>query len=326
MLINYLFITLSGFFLGMFFIFILKRFILIHKKLNSKGIPLIGGIGMGLSFVSVSFVGSFLFQGLSKETIGIIASSIIMLVFGVIDDLKELSVIAKFLVQIIATSLLILFGIRTQIIYIGNIVNIIITFIWVIGVTNAFNHLDVIDGLAGSTAMIVSLAFFTVSLLNGDVRTVILTLALTGAIVSFLVYNLPPAKVYMGNAGSHFLGFILAAIALVISYAPLERKIALFSPILILGLPIYDTFFLMWIRVRKKRSIFKKSNDHLALRFLALGYSRRRVLLTMLTLCLFFSICGILVSQLSNLLGITIIASAILMTFVLTNKMSKVQI
>ena len=128
----------------------------------------------------------------------------------------------------------------------------------------------------------------------------------------------------MGNSGSHFLGFILAALALVISYAPLEREIALLSPLLILGLPIFDTGFLIWARLIKKRLPFKKSNDHPALKFLALGYSQKKALLVMLSLCLFFSLCGILLSQVSNLFGITIITFVILVSLVLTKQMGKV--
>lgn len=279
---------------------------------------------MGLSFLLASLLVFFVYRSLPQEVVGIIITSLIMLIFGVIDDLRELSIPAKFLVQIIAISLLIFFGIRTQIVYIGNIANIIITFIWVLGITNAFNHLDVIDGLASGTALIVSLAFFVISFLNGDIKTVILSLALAAAAFSFLIRNLPPARIYMGNSGSHFLGFVLAAIALVISYAPLERKIALLSPLLILGLPIFDTAFLILMRIAKKSLPFKKSNDHLALRLLAIGYSKKKTLLTMLSLCLFFSLCGILLSKVSNLFGITIIGFVVLVSLVLTIKMSKI--
>lgn len=326
MLINNVLIVLNGFLVGVVFLFLLRKLARRCKVLIPQGIPLTGGIAMGLSFMIACWVGFSPYGGLSPEIKGIIIPSFILLVFGIIDDWKELSIITKFSVQIIATSLLILFGIRTQIVYIGNLANIIITFIWVLGMSNAFNHLDVLDGLASGTALIVSLTFFIISFLNGDVRTAILTLALTGAVISFFIYNLPPAKIYMGNSGSHFLGFILAAIALAISYAPLERKIALLSPILILGLPIFDTAFLILARIMKKSLPFKKSKDHLALRFLALGYSRKKVLLTMLALCLFFSLCGILVSQVSNLVGIIIIVFVVLLSLTLTKKMTKVTV
>ncbi len=281
---------------------------------------------MGLSFIFACLVAALFYQNFSQEAKAIFAASFIMLVFGVIDDWKELSILAKFLVQVIATSLLILFGVRTQIIYIGNLANIIITFIWVLGITNAFNHLDVIDGVAAGTALIVSLAFFTISILNGSIENAILSLALSSAISGFLIYNLPPAKVYMGNSGSHFLGFTLAAVALIISYASLERKIALLSPVLILGFSIFDTGFLIMARIMKKSLPFKKSNDHLALKFLALGYSKKKVLLIMLGLCLFFCLCGILLSQVPNLVGIIIIIFVGFVSLALTKKMIKVEV
>ena len=324
MLINYLLVLLSSFMLGIFFITILKKSSLKYKLLIPKGIPLIGGIGISLAFTLVLLLSSLSHGALSKEIIGLVLSSSMMLIFGVVDDWHELSIWAKFLVQIIATGLLVLFGIRTQIIYIGNLVNIIITFIWVLGITNAFNHLDVMDGIASGTAIIVSSAFFVIAVLNADTRTAILSLTLIGAIFGFFLYNFPPAKVYMGNSGSHFLGFTLAAIALIISYAPLERKVALFSPLLILGLPIFDTSFLILIRIIKKNLPFKKSNDHLALRFSALGYSKKGALFIMLGLCLFFCLSGITVSQVSNLWGIGIVAFTFFVSLVTTIKMSKV--
>jgi UDP-GlcNAc:undecaprenyl-phosphate GlcNAc-1-phosphate transferase len=128
----------------------------------------------------------------------------------------------------------------------------------------------------------------------------------------------------MGNAGSHFLGFTLAAIAMIISYAPLERKVALVSPILILGFPIFDTAFLILIRWKNKRPILKKSKDHLSLRFLNLGYSKRKALIYMLLLGILFSFSGILVSQLTNQLGVCVIAVVLIIALALTKRMSKV--
>lgn len=326
MSINYLLIVLIGFLAGILFVFLLKKLALKYKLLISQGIPLVGGMGMWLSFILVCLFGFSLYGSLSKEAIGIIISSVIMLVFGIIDDWRELSILAKFLVQIIAISFLIFFGIRTRIVYIGDLLNIIITFIWVIGITNAFNHLDVIDGLASGTAIIISFTFFIISLLNGDIKSAVLSLSLAVTSFSFLIYNLPPARVYMGNSGSHFLGFVLAAIALIISYAPLERKVALISPLLILGLPIFDTAFLILMRVGKKRLPFKKSNDHLHLRFLALGYSKKKTLLAMLVWCLFFCLCGVTVSQFSNSWGIVIVVIVVLASLILAKKMSRVTI
>lgn len=324
--INYFLIILVGLSVGIPFTSLLKKISLRYNLLIRQGMPLIGGIGIWLSFTMTYLLIFFLYGSFSKEIIGIIVSSFIMLIFGIVDDWRELSILAKFLVQIIATSLLIFFGIRTQIVYIGGLINIVITFIWVIGITNAFNHLDVIDGLAGGTTVIVSFAFFIISVLNGDVKAAVLSLSLAVASFGFLFYNLPPAKLYMGNCGSHLLGFILAAIALIISYAPLERKVALISPLLILSLPIFDTAFLIFMRISKKKIPFKKSSDHLPLRFLALGYSRKKALMIILVWCLVFSLSGVAVSRVGNSLGIGLTAMVILISLMMLRKMGKVMV
>lgn len=319
-------IPLSAFLLSLSFTIIFKRVSLKLKILAVQRIPLVGGMAIVMSFISVSLL-SFLFcHNLSKEIIGIITASAIMVGFELVDDWRELSVMAKLVVQIIAASFLVIFGVRTQIVYIGNLLNIIITFIWIVGITNAFNHLDIMDGLAGGTAAIIGLGLFIIAALNADITSVILSLALSGAVLGFLIHNFPPAKVYMGNSGSHFLGFVLAVIALLISYAPLERKIALFSPLIVLGLPIIDTVFLILIRISKNKLPFKKTNDHLALRFLALNYSKKKTLAIMFSWCLFFCLCGVIVSRVPNFLGIGIIFIAVLAGFILMKESRKIVI
>ncbi len=317
----YALIFLSTFAAGVLLTLLFRKISLSRNILIAKnGVSLAGGIGIAVGFLAFYYLFS-LVLGL-KLNIKIILPSFVMLIFGIFDDWRELSVLTKFAVQIASTLILVLLGVTTKIVYIGEPVNLFITFLWVIGITNAFNHLDVLDGLAGGLAVIICAAFSVVSFLGGGFDFSFLFLAFIA--LGFLVFNYPPARIYMGNSGSHFLGFILAAIALAISYAPLERKIALFSPLLILGLPIFDTAFLILMRIRQGRSALKKSNDHLALRFLALGYSKKKTLLSMLSLCLFFSLCAILVSQLSNLFGSTIIAFVLLVSLGLARKMSRV--
>lgn len=304
MLTNYFLAFLSSFILGLISIFLFKKLSLRYKLLMPKGVPLIGGIAIGLAFCLGFLLGTGARLGVFVPLTGLFLGSLIILIFGVVDDRRELSVGAKFCVQITATAVLIFFGIRTQIVYIGAVANIIITLIWFLGITNAFNHLDVMDGLASGSAIIVSLAFFIVSALNGDALIAVLALSLCGAASGFFLYNMPPAKIYMGNAGSHFLGFVLAAIALMAHYAPLERKIALLSPLLILGFPIMDTAFLIMARISKKQLPFNKSNDHPALKFLSLGYSRRTALGVMFYFCFLFSASGVLLSHANGILSI----------------------
>lgn len=324
--INFLVIALCACFLSLFSALLFKKISAARKILIPGGVPVIGGVAIGLSFISASALGFFIFRYSSKEAVGIVVASFVMLVFGIIDDWKELSIRAKFLAQIIATAVLIIFGVRTQIVYIGHPANIAITFIWIIGITNAINHLDVIDGLAAGTVIFAALALFAVSIFNADIEAAILSMAVAGAAAGFLFYNFPPAKIYMGNSGSHFLGFVLAAIALIISYAPMGRKIALLTPVLILGLPIVDTAFLILVRILKKSLPFKKSNDHLALRFLALGYSKKKALMVMVGLALFYSLLGVLLSRASFVFAASIIIVSVLTAAMLTVKMGKARV
>jgi UDP-GlcNAc:undecaprenyl-phosphate/decaprenyl-phosphate GlcNAc-1-phosphate transferase len=322
--LEFVFAGLISFLLGLAILFWLKRSAIKHKFLAPAGIPFVGGIAIGLSFFLVCLL---IFSGAMVNQIkGILLASLIIWAMGIFDDLRELSVAAKLSVQIIATALLVIFGVRTDIVYLGDTVNIIITFIWVIGITNAFNHLDIIDGLAAVTAVIIAFAFLIISSLNGDFNSVILSLVLIGGVLSFLLRNLPPAKVYMGNSGSHFLGFILAAIALLISYATLEKKAALLSPLVILWLPVFDTTFLVFTRIRKRKMPFNKSNDHLVLRLISLGYSKKKSLLIMSGLGLFFPLCGVMLSRADNLSGLAIFGLILLVTLYVSYRMGGIKV
>ena len=319
----YIYLFVLSMLLGLFFISIFKRLVLKIHKLITNGIPLVGGISIGSAFLITVLMGFSLIGQMDKKIWGIIFASLFMLLSGVYDDLKAISIFNKFVVQIIATFILVIFGIRTEIAGIGEIPNLLITFFWIIGITNAFNHLDIMDGLCGGVGFLVGISFLIIAILNFQTNVFIITLAFLGALLGFLRYNLPPARIYLGNCGSHFLGFILSAQAIILSYAPVERRVALLTPILLLGYPIYDTSFLILMRLRNKRPIFRKSKDHLALKFLNRGYSVKRIIIYFYLLSLLFCICGILVSQLPNLLSISLIVLLALFILILTLRFLK---
>ncbi|MCM8779668.1 MAG: undecaprenyl/decaprenyl-phosphate alpha-N-acetylglucosaminyl 1-phosphate transferase [Candidatus Omnitrophica bacterium] len=321
MLIDLFFIVLGAFLLAASLVVALRRFSLKKNVLVRHGVSVLGGAAVGLAFIFACILGFLRESNFSWETAGIIVSSSIMLIFGLLDDWKELSVVNKFAVEFLATFCLIAFGVRTHIVYLADTGNIIITFIWVIGITNALNHLDVVDGVAGAITLSAAAAFFVISLLVANTQIQIMTLALLGAVLGFMLFNFPPAKIYMGSSGSHFLGFVLAAISLAIGYADLGREIALLSPLLILGFHIFDTTFLIVVRTSQGRSAFKKSDDHLALRFLKLGFSKRKTLLLMLGLSLVFSFAGVFISQAPNILGLSMLIFLFVISLVLAKHM-----
>lgn len=308
------------------FILFLKRIVQKRKIMMSQEIPVIGGIGMGLSFL-VTFSSYLFFSRTGQHQLSAtIIASLVMLLFGILDDLKELSVLKQFMVQVIATSVLVFFGVRTNIAHIGILANIVITYIWVIGITNSINLLDVMDGVAGAVTLVISLSFCAISLLTGQIAVTILSLTLSGMVAGFLFFNLPKARVYMGNSGSHFLGFLLAAIAIMISYSDSSRRVALFSPLLILGFPIFDTLFLIMIRLIKGKSAFNKSNDHLVLRMLKVGYSKKKALFLMAAITFFFAVAGIVVSRSVNALALVVVLFMACWSILLAFKMGRVVI
>jgi UDP-GlcNAc:undecaprenyl-phosphate/decaprenyl-phosphate GlcNAc-1-phosphate transferase len=302
----------GSFFLTFFLILVFRAVSTKNNILLCKGVPLIGGIAFGIAFALAAFAGLFMQHCLSQESLAIIIASTVMLGFGIMDDIFEFSVISKFAVQLIAAFFLVLCGVKTQIVYLGFAANVVVTIFWVLAVTNAVNHLDIMDGLAGCVSFFMGAAFLVIALLHHDADTAVVCAALIGSVAGFLAFNLPPARGYMGNAGSHFLGFLFASIALTLHYATLENKIALLSPLLIIGMPIFDTAFLIVMRLQKSRSIFRKSNDHLAFRFLKNGYSKKKTLFLMSGFALFCSGSGVLTVHAPLYLAIGTIAAVAL--------------
>lgn len=319
-------VFLLGFFIAAILLLFFQRASCRYRILFSN-VPLVGGLAIAVSFIAAYLCGIvFAHFSLSREALGIFSGSFLLLFFGLIDDWRPLSVKSKLLLQVIACSVLVSFGVRTNIAYIGEAANIALSFFWIIGITNAFNLLDVLDGLAGGLAVIAALSLLCIAVISGNIIAAFLSVALCGPLCAFLIYNLPPARLYLGNSGSHFLGFVLAALAIIISYAPLERKIALLSPLLILGFAIFDTLFLVLMRVKQKRPIFQKSGDHLALRFLKAARSKGKALLLMLSLGLFFSVSGIFLSVVNNHAGLVIVGVIISVSVFVGFKMDKVEI
>lgn len=280
------------------------------KYVSKENIPQSGGVAIWSSFLVVS-LSVFIFKRqqflFSKEVVGIYICSTLIFIIGLIDDKRELSVFTKFLTQLAITLTIMIFGVRTQIVGIGLFGNIFVTLFWILGIMNAFNHLDIVDGLSAGTAFIISLTFLVFSVITHNSIVALILAALCGSILGFLRYNFPIAKIYMGNSGSHFLGFVLGTLAIIISYATLEKRIALLIPIIILGFPILDTVCVMWLRLLKHKPIWVKSNDHLALRLISMGFSKKKVVISMFLLSILFSISAVLILYLSNIVGFAVL-------------------
>ncbi|MBU3911105.1 MAG: undecaprenyl/decaprenyl-phosphate alpha-N-acetylglucosaminyl 1-phosphate transferase [Candidatus Omnitrophica bacterium] len=296
------------------------------KKGEIKGKPCLGGIGIFAAFTVALLSACFFRKFCNAHLSGLIIASGLISALGVIDDAKNLDPLKKIIGELIAILILVLSGTFTKIAFFPIWVNILITFIWILFITNAFNLLDIVDGLTSGLVIIVSLTFLVISLVNKDFLSSVILVALIGSHLGFLRYNYPPARLYMGDTGSLFSGFVLAAVAINISYSSLERTIALVTPVLALSLPIYDTFFLMIMRVKKGKSIFNKTNDHFALRLLTMGNGVRKSIWIMYLFSIFLAISSLIVVFSSNAIGGIMLFAVVLVFVIMGKKVGMVKI
>jgi UDP-GlcNAc:undecaprenyl-phosphate GlcNAc-1-phosphate transferase len=229
-------------------------------KKHKKPMPYLGGIAIYLAFL-LALAFSFEFD---QEVLGLLLAGTIVLLLGFIDDLGFLKTWVKFAGQLIAVLVLVKSGIFIKLIFLPTYVSIPLTFLWLVGMINAFNIIDVMDGLAAGVALFASVAFFFVALLNGRIMIAIVAITLAGSLLGFLRYNFNPARIYMGDAGSMFLGLMIGAMAMIGSYTE-KNTLGFLAPAVILGIPIFDTIQVTVARLRKRMPFYRGSSDHYAL-------------------------------------------------------------
>lgn len=275
-----------------------------ERRIHKKPMPRMGGFAIYISFL----ICSLFFLKLDRQVVGIIIGGTIILIMGIIDDIKQLKALHKLIVQIAAATVLIYFGITIKSVSIPFIVGngsvyikylgVPLTILWIVGITNAINLIDGLDGLACGICLISSLTLFGVSIISVRYTSMYLTIILSGACLGFLPYNFNPARIFLGDTGSNFLGFILAAISLQGAIKS-AAAVAVAVPILALGLPIYDTLFAIIRRKMNKRPIMEADRGHLHHRLLDTGMSQKQVVLTMYLLSAILGITAIVAMRVS---------------------------
>ncbi len=247
-------------------------------KTHKEPTPYLGGVAIfaafALSLLWIRVLTSFP-TGTLRALRGILIGGGIIFVVGLIDDAKYdgLHYRTKFIMQIAASLLLMLFGIRVRFIQPAWLAYAV-TLIWIVGVTNAFNLIDIMDGLASGVSVVTSLAFLFISLPTEEIYVNFAAAALAGATLGFFPFNLSKKwKIFMGDSGSLVLGFMASALSLGTSYSG-KTELGVLAPIIILALPIFDTLLVFYLRLRRGASPFLGSKDHFALRLEALGWTR----------------------------------------------------
>ena len=230
-------------------------------KQQAGPVPYFGGLAVYLAFL-ISLALTFEFR---QDVLGLILGGTLMVMLGLIDDFGVLTPGPKLVGQLIAVFVLIRSGIRIEIAAFPEWLDLLLTVLWMVGIINALNIIDVMDGLAGGIGVIACVWLFVVALVNQDAMVAVMLAALAGSLIGFLWSNFHPARIYLGDAGSLFLGLMLGALAMIGKYTAVN-PVAVLTPVLILGVPVFDTLFVMYIRWMRGVPVFWGSPDHFALR------------------------------------------------------------
>lgn len=278
------------------------------RRVHREPVPRLGGIAIFLS-VMIS-LGILLFlDNLVTESLrdhqraltAVLASSTLIFLFGVFDDLVGTNAKWKFLAQGIAGAVLYALGGRIEAatlpfagsIVIPPVLSLIFTLVWVIGISNAFNLIDGMDGLAAGAALFATIVMLVVSFMLGHPYVTVISFALAGSLIGFLRYNFNPASIFLGDSGSLFIGFLLAALSLT-SAQKASTAIAVVIPLMAFGLPVLDTGFTIVRRFMGGKPLFEGDREHIHHKLLERGWSQRRVAFVLYGVCALFGFMALL--------------------------------
>ena len=277
-----------------------------ERKIQRTAIPYLGGFGIALAVVLTTFVAITFSEATSENyllALSVLAPAIVLGLIGFIDDKKHLTPLSRFIAQTFAGVFTALVLILTN--TVGNptkylILDVILTIIWVVGICNAINFFDNMDGAAGGISALSGFGFAVIGLQNSQYFVAAFGLVLSGACVGYLFWNWNPAKIYMGDAGALFIGIILAALAVRVDPVSVSGIGAFFVPICVLALPILDTTTVVIDRLRRKVSPFEGGLDHLSHRLRRKGLSVRQSVTTLLFLQCISILIGFLINMSGN--------------------------
>lgn len=283
------------------------------RKVHQKIMPRLGGLGIFLSFL----IGFILFLPETHSAWPIVVGAIIITAIGVLDDLYELSAKIKLSGQLMAAIVTVLGGVQIEFITLpfGERIEfgyfaVPLTILWIVGITNAINLIDGLDGLAAGVSSIALLTISGMAISMGSTLVAIIGLIVLGSTLGFLFFNFHPAKIFMGDTGALFLGYMISVLAVM----GLFKNVALFSlivPIIILGVPILDTIFAIIRRIIQKKPLSAPDKLHLHHCLIGLGFSHRQTVVMIYAMSGLFSVAAIIFTR-ATLWGSTLILIGLL--------------
>ena len=279
------------------------------RRLHLMPVPLLGGVAIYAGFIIALLV--FGEGWVVSQAIGILVGATIVSFLGIWDDRWGLRPLLKLLGQAVAASMLIISGIQVSFLP-HPALNVAITFIWILGITNALNLLDNMDGLSGGVGAVAAGFFLLLAAWNGQYLVASLAAALMGVCVGFLVYNFNPASIFMGDAGSMFLGFILAVVGIKLRFPGRPNIITWMIPVVVLGLPIFDTTLVVFSRLRRGiNPLTNPGQDHVSHRLVSLGLSHRQAVILLYGVCSALGLVGLLIMH-SDVLQAYLLGTSVL--------------
>lgn len=208
----------------------------------------------------------------------VMAGGLLLFVVGLVDDRKNLRPLVKLAFQILAGLILVAGGVTIKMFIPGVLSGAVLTIVWVVLISNAFNLLDNMNGLSAGVALVCAMSFYLISRAGGEYFMMAMFAALAGSVAGFLPYNFPRARLFMGDSGSLFIGYMFAALSIMVTYydAGVPTQLPVVAPLVVLGVPLFDTLSVMWIRWRAGKPIMQGDQNHFSHRLVALGFSRVR--------------------------------------------------
>lgn len=287
-----------------------------ERRMHKRAMPKFGGPAVILGFlVSVIYllivmsmegtISLFGTENYAKQLLGMFIGIIIISITCIIDDIKPIKPIAKLTGQVLAAIVAVAFGVRIDSVdfwfintsELSEVISAVVTVVWIVGVTNAINLIDGLDGLASGISVISAISLLVIFVLNGSPTiAIILITALAGALVGFLPFNFSPAKTFIGDTGSNFLGYAISIIA-ILGVAKTYTVAVIILPLIVLGLPLFDTIWAIIRRLIKGKSIkaiFKADKGHLHHRIVAKGFSQKQAVLILYGISATFGIFAVI--------------------------------
>ena len=299
--------------------------------MHHKPMALMGGLAIYYGFlISVLCFADFILPSgaVNYSLIGILAGGTIIMILGIFDDIKPLHAGFKFIVQIIAAAIPVFLSVRVfaisnplspdTLLKLPQWLSFTFSIFWIVGITNAVNLIDGLDGLAVGVSSIASVALLSILLIQHSATfyLVVLAAAIAGGCFGFLPYNFNPAKIFMGDTGSTFLGFILACISI---QGPFKTYVAFVVPMLVLGLPIFDTLFAIIRRLIKGQPIMAPDRGHLHHRLIDKGFSQKKTVVILYGLSVMLALGAVLMIIGGFTRALILVVSVLVLTVLAVN-------